>query len=93
MECFTEIDVFVLHDEGKDITADVADPAFEGLAFGIDLQARSGVIVPGTASDVISASPAERNIMSHKFDDVNGIPNTFLDGVLVVNGGHGEVGI
>ena len=92
MEGFAKIDVFDFHDEGKNITADVADPAFEGLTFGIDLQTRSGVVVPGTTSDVISAGTPERNVVSDEFHDVNGFPNAFLDGILIVGGGHGGAG-
>ena len=44
--------------------------------------------MPGTATDVISAGAFERNVMSDEFDDVGGIANPFLDGMLVVSGGH-----
>ena len=87
-EGFAEIDIFDFHDEGEDIPADVADPAFEGLPVGIDGQTGFGVIVPGTATDVVSPCSAKGNVVSHEFDDVHGIANAFLDGVLIVSVGH-----
>ena len=45
----------------------------------------------GTFSDVISAGAFEGNVMSDEFDDVGGISNAFLDGILVVSGGHADV--
>ena len=54
-QCFPETDSFTLLDKAEYISSDVADPAFPGLAIGIDLQTWVRVVMPW--ADGRKASP------------------------------------
>jgi len=61
----------------------------------IDLQAWSGIVVPGASSDVDSALSLQGQVSSDEFDDVGGVADMFLDGfldgVLIVRIRHNSV--
>jgi len=59
-----------LHHEAEHVPPDVADPALERLALGIDLEAGSGVVVPGAQPHVVAALAPQLHVLSHQFDDV-----------------------
>ena len=73
-----EGDALHLHHEAEDVAADVADPAFEGLPLGIDLQAGPAVVVPGAEGHVATALTAKLDIFANQVDDVDRLSNLFF---------------
>ncbi len=73
-----EFDAFGLHYPGEHVAADVADPAFERLVLGIDLQAGPGVVVPGAEAHVVAPLTAQLNVAADKLDDVDSLFDAFF---------------
>ena len=66
-----ELDALDLHDERKNVAADVADPALERLPLGIDLEAGPAVVVPGTKADVVAALTAQGKMAADQLDNID----------------------
>ena len=75
---FGEIAALHLHDEGENIPADVADPAFERLPFRVDLQARLAVVVPRTARYEKTPLTLQGKIFADQVDNINLFANLFF---------------
>ena len=73
-----EFDALGLHYPGEDVAADVADPAFERLPLGIDLQAGPGVVMPWTEAHVVAPLTAQLNMTADKLDNVDRLFDSFF---------------
>ncbi len=73
-----KIDVLDLHREAENVAADVADPALEGLALRIYLQAGAGVVVPGTECFVDAPFATQLQVLAGEIDDVDRLANLIL---------------
>ena len=69
---------FHLHEKREDIAADIADPAFERLTLGIDLQTGPGVLVPGAEAHVVASLTAQLNMAADKLDNVDSLFDSFF---------------
>ena len=79
-ESLFKTDPLDLFDKREDVSPQIADPTPIRLAFRIDLQARTVVIVPRTATDVDAPLPLKgRNITGNQVDDVDRLPDLFFD--------------
>ena len=70
-----EIDVFNLHNERKNVAADVANPTLERLPLRINLQTRTRIVVPRATSDKVRSLPTQRNVPLDQIDDVDRVAN------------------
>ena len=78
LQGFAEFDPFDLHHEAEDVAADVADPALERLALGVDLEAGARVVVPRAEADVVAALAAQLDVAPDKIDDIDRLLDPFL---------------
>jgi hypothetical protein len=77
-EGLAEFHALGLHYPSEDIAADVANPAFERLVFGIYLETGLGVVVPGAEAHVVATLTAQLNMAADKLDNVDSLFNAFL---------------
>jgi hypothetical protein len=69
-ESLGEGNTFLLHDETKDIPADIADEALPSLSFGIDLEAWSPVVVKWATRYKPASLTANIHIAPDQIDDL-----------------------
>ena len=77
-QCFPETDSFPLLDKAENIASDVADPAFPGLAIGIDLQTWVRVVMPWADGRKASPLATQIEVTTDQVHDVCRFPNAFL---------------
>ena len=77
-ERFDEVASFALHDEVKDVPADVADPTLPGLSLLIDLQAGARVVVPRAEADEAASLSAQVDRTADQVDNVDRLTDLIL---------------
>jgi hypothetical protein len=82
LERFCKSNSFTFHYITEYVATLVTDPTSPCLASLVDGQARAGVLVPGTESNVISASLIETYSSIDHLDDVEAFANALFVGVV-----------
>ena len=71
LQGLAELDALHFHHEAEHVAADVAHPALERLALGVDLEAGAGVVVPRAEAHIVAALAAKLNVAADQIDDVD----------------------
>jgi hypothetical protein len=81
-----------LHHKTKDIAPNIADPTLPTLSLGIDLHARTTVVMERTTSHKISTLSPYLRIPGNNLDNVDRQPDSLL-GLIVKSRAHGKSGV